>query len=168
MDRRVWNAPPPSRSLHPKAPGVMKAPPRACYNFVTPSQPYDKLDRPWARAQVDRARHGTTNAVWAARPACRPAVLRSLSRRAPPQHTVPRHPEWIQLLDPVKRGPDRARVCHAVAGATHAWLTQTRLTGLGCGYRLCAAVRRRRGCRGVAGEDGAASPLLLMAMMESV
>jgi hypothetical protein len=74
----------------------------------------------------------------------------------------------MQLSDPVKRGPDLARVPRAVAGATQAWLTQTRLTDLGCGYRLCAAVRRRRGCRGVAGEGGAASPLLLMAMMESV
>ena len=73
-----------------------------------------------------------------------------------PQRTVLLHPERIQLLDPVKR----VYVSHGA--------TQTRLTGLGCGYRPCAAVRRRRGCRGVAGEDGAASPLLLMAMMESV
>ena len=85
-----------------------------------------------------------------------------------PRRAVPLHPERIQVSDPVKRGPDLARVPHAVAGTTQAWLTQTRVTGLGCGYRLCAAVRRRRGCRGEAGDGGAASSLLLMAMMESV
>ena len=74
------------RILHPKAPEVMKAPPRACYNFVTLVQGYDKRDGPWTRALVDRAHRETTNVVWAARRACRAAVLHSLSRRAPPAH----------------------------------------------------------------------------------
>jgi hypothetical protein len=104
------NAPPPLQNLHPKALEVMKAPPRACYNFVTLGPGYDKRDGPWTRALVDRARRGTPNVVGAARRACRTAVLRSLSRRAPPQRTVPLHPERIQLLDPVKRGPDLGRV----------------------------------------------------------
>ena len=53
MDRRVWNAPPPYRILHPKAPEVMKPPPQACYNFVTLVQGYDKRDGPWTRALLD-------------------------------------------------------------------------------------------------------------------
>jgi hypothetical protein len=35
-------------------------------------------------------------------------------------------------------------------------------------HPLCAAVRRWRGCRGGVGGDGAASAVLLMAMIESV
>jgi hypothetical protein len=66
MDRRVWNAPPPVGILDPKAPQVMKAPPRDCYNFVTLGQDYDKRDGPWTRALRalgDRARRGTTDVV---------------------------------------------------------------------------------------------------------
>jgi hypothetical protein len=166
MDRRVWNAPPPFRILHPKALEVMKAPPRACYNFVTLAQGYDKLDGPWTRALVDRARRETTNVVWAARRACCAAVLRSVSRRAPPSARFRCTLNGFRCWTPSSAGLI-LRAC-AVAGATHAWLMQTRLTGMRCGYRPCAAVRRRRGCRGVAGADAAASPLLLMAMMESV
>ena len=144
----------------------MKAPPRACYNFVTLVQGYDKLDGPWRRVLVDRARRATTNVVWAARRAGRAAVLHSISRRAPPSARFRCTLNGFRCWTPSSAGLI-LRAC-AVAGATHAWLTQTRLMGLGCGYWPCAALRRRRGCRGVAGEDGATSPLLLMAMMESV
>src|SRR5436305_13874938 len=80
------NAPPPFDNLHPKASEVMNAPREACYNFVASGQGYDKRHGPWTRTLVDRARRGSTNAVWAARPACRGAILRSLSRRASPAH----------------------------------------------------------------------------------
>ena len=144
----------------------MKAPSGAYYNFVTLNQAYDKLHGPWTRALVDRARRETTNVVWAAWRACRAAVLRSMSCRVPLSARVRCTLNGFRCWIPSSAGLI-LRAC-TVAGATHAWLMQTRLTGMRCGYRPCAAVRRRRGCRGVAGEDGAASPLLLMAMMESV
>src|SRR5919199_5077637 len=144
MDRRVWNAPPPVAILHPKAPGVMKAPPQACYNFVTPGQRYDKLDGPWTRALVDRARRGTTNVVWAARPACRTAVLCSLSRRAPPAHGSAAPSERIQLLDPGKR----VCVCRVVAHADALAGPGMRLPALCRRPAPARLPRRGRGRRG--------------------